>query len=345
MSGWVDEKYAMMLQPRLEGFTLKRRNPLLINCRCPLCGDSKKDRRKKRGYLYAKGGAVFYSCKNCGEGKTIKGMLWTLDRRLYDEYVVENFVQPARPTVPDESTPAAQPSSEIFAPEAQYDGLERADLLPEEHPALEYLGRRRVPPEVLGRLYWCPAYYAWVNTRIPGKFSPGALKMDKGRIVFPFVGRDLVMFGCSGRAIDDDSLRYVSVKFDEDRVKVFGAERVDWGRDVYAFEGQIDSLFVPNSIAVAGGDVFNCGLPKDRAVLCWDNEPRNPEVVKMVGRAIADGWRVFLWPENWWTMGKDINDLVMAGVHCRDVVRIIKECSYSGMMAQLKFDNWKKTKV
>jgi hypothetical protein len=336
---WLDDKYVMMLQPRLEGFTLKRRNPLVVNCRCPLCGDSQKNRKKKRGYFYARHGGIFYSCKNCGEGTTLKSMLWRLDRHLYDEYVVENFVGIDK----GDTQPLHPPTGKIFSLRTDFGlKLKHVCMLEEDHPARQYLKKRLVPESKFNRVYWTDAFCEYVNTMIPDKFDEKALKRDKGRLVFPFTTRDGKEYGCSGRAIDDDSLRYISVKWDESIPKSFGMDRVNWGREIRAFEGQIDSLFVDNAIAVAGGDVHSLDLPKDRTVLCWDNEPRNREVVKMVGRAIESGWRVFLWPENWWGLGKDINDLVMAGVTPGEIDRIISECSQSGMLAQMRFNQWKK---
>jgi hypothetical protein len=340
MSGWIDDKYVMMLQPKLEGFTLKRRSPIVVNCRCPLCGDSKKSRTKKRGYFYGRGAGVFYSCKNCGESTTLKSMLWRLDRRLYDEYQVESFVNAPERT---EIAPASTLEAVLVLSDDDCEvKLLKLSMLDDEHPARRYLKKRLVPESKLDRVYWTDAFYDYVNTMIPGKFDDKALKRDKGRVVFPFTTRDGKIYGCSGRAIDDDSLRYISVKWVEEIPKSFGMDRVDWGREIRAFEGQIDSLFVDNAMAVAGGDVHSLDLPLDRTVFCWDNEPRNREVVRMVDRAIERGLRVFLWPENWWGLGKDINDLVLSGVGPAEIDRIISECSCSGMLAQMRFNQWKK---
>ncbi len=349
MSGWIDEKYVMMLRPHLEGFTLKRQNPLLVNCRCPLCGDSQKSKSKKRGYFYTRSGSVFYSCKNCGEGTTLKSMLWRLDKELYNEYQVENYVGfvdhlDERPV---EVVPVVEKSGDL-------DGLVNMSDMYEDHPshpAVKYLLGRKVPSSQFRRLYWTDAYYAFINAKLPEKFSDKALALDKGRIVFPFTDRFGRTYGYCGRTIDPkDTLRYVSIKLDETATKVFGLDHVNFNQNIFVFEGQIDSLFVPNSIAVAGGDVHAVNLPKDRTILCWDNEPRNKDVVRMIGRAIDGHYQIFLWPPEWRAMKKkngeackDINDLVLAGVPVDSLVPIIRECASSGMLAMLKFDAWKMT--
>jgi hypothetical protein len=48
---WIDVKYANLLSTQLELFKVKKTNPYLANFRCPVCGDSKKNKSKTRGYI------------------------------------------------------------------------------------------------------------------------------------------------------------------------------------------------------------------------------------------------------------------------------------------------------
>ena len=54
MSSFIDKKYINIVAARLDRFAWKKQN--LANCRCPICGDSKKNRSKTRGYFYEKKG-------------------------------------------------------------------------------------------------------------------------------------------------------------------------------------------------------------------------------------------------------------------------------------------------
>ena len=45
---FVDSKYVSLVSSRLEKF--KRVKPDLYNFRCPICGDSSKNKTKTRGY-------------------------------------------------------------------------------------------------------------------------------------------------------------------------------------------------------------------------------------------------------------------------------------------------------
>ena len=45
---------------------------------CPLCGDSKKNKTKARGFLFAKGDVIFYKCHNCGKDIVVNQLAGTV---------------------------------------------------------------------------------------------------------------------------------------------------------------------------------------------------------------------------------------------------------------------------
>ena len=47
-------------------------------------------------------------------------------------------------------------------------------------------------------------------------------------------------------------MRYITIMLDEDSPKVFGLDRVNETEPIYIVEGPFDSLFLDNSIAMAG---------------------------------------------------------------------------------------------
>ena len=59
----------MLLSPRLGKF--KRVREFLWNSRCPLCGDSQKNKNKARLYFYQKKNSLFVKCHNCGAGMSV----------------------------------------------------------------------------------------------------------------------------------------------------------------------------------------------------------------------------------------------------------------------------------
>jgi hypothetical protein len=57
---FVDSKYVNLVASRLEKF--KRVKPDLFNFRCPICGDSSKNKTKTRGYLYTVKNNTNFKC-------------------------------------------------------------------------------------------------------------------------------------------------------------------------------------------------------------------------------------------------------------------------------------------
>ena len=69
----VDSRFIGLLSPRLEKFKKVKNN--LYNFRCPICGDSKKNKNKTRGYLYQVKANTNYKCHNCGASMSFNNFL------------------------------------------------------------------------------------------------------------------------------------------------------------------------------------------------------------------------------------------------------------------------------
>ena len=87
---------------------------------------------------------------------------------------------------------------------------------------------------------------------------------------------------------------------------------------------------------MAGADV---DVPSDilSPVFVYDNEPRNKQITDRIAKHISDGDSIVIWPST--IKEKDINDMVLAG---HDVQEIVSSCTYSGLTATLKFNDWRK---
>ena len=86
---FLDSKYIGLISARLD--KIKKVKPDLYNFRCPYCGDSKKHKNKKRGYLYKRKTDFNFKCHNCGVSKSFTYFLKDLDRQLYDQYVLDRY--------------------------------------------------------------------------------------------------------------------------------------------------------------------------------------------------------------------------------------------------------------
>ena len=104
-------------------------------------------------------------------------------------------------------------------------------------------------------------------------------------------------------------------------------------------EGPLDSLFLPNCIAVAQGDLR---LPqyKTKSTLVFDNEPRNREIIKNIEKAIEEDYNVVIWPSD--IEEKDINDMIISGLTNVEITDIIHRNTFSGLQAKTQLSHWKK---
>lgn len=341
----VDLKYAMMLSGRLSLFKVKSHRPYKINFRCPYCGDSEKSATKCRAWLQEsnKTGGLRFFCFNCGKPASFYDFLKDQDGILFKDYVAERYVEKLRDSTPEASLPEGYGD----APKFDADPLrkiKKISQLKPDHPARLYINSRQIPTNKHFLIYYAPKFKTWVNSFIPGKFEmtypSGKPRPDEPRLILPFLDANGKMFGCAARSFDPKGLRYISIMFDENAHKIFGLSTVDWNKTYYVVEGAIDSMFLSNSIAMAGADGNTAAMQNlNNAVIVFDNEPRNKEVHKRMARAISSGLRICIWPHA--IQEKDINAMVLSGI--ADVEAVIRENTFKGLEADLRFKQWRKT--
>ena len=112
---------------------------------------------------------------------------------------------------------------------------------------------------------------------------------DEPRLVLPFFDENLQLTGLTCRALGNESLRYVTVRIKPDELLVFGRESLNPKKHIYVTEGPIDSLFLPNSIAVSGtgfNKLEQLNYSKDIMTIIVDNQPGNKEVCRVIENLI-----------------------------------------------------------
>ena len=87
----------------------------------------------------------------------------------------------------------------------------------------------------------------------PEKFQN--INIDYPRLVIPFFDKSGKMFAYQGRAFGNEQPRYITLKLEDNKEKIYGLERIDFEDHVYVVEGPLDSLFLDNCLAVAGADL------------------------------------------------------------------------------------------
>jgi hypothetical protein len=252
---------------------------------------------------------------------------------LYSQYQLEKYQEGNHSNVaePDFSHINVKP---VFRKKAIID-LPTIESLPDEHPAKQYCLNRRLPR--LTELYYAEDFLAFIDKTFPehGKDLP---KNDQ-RLIIPFLDEAGALQGVQGRTLNNSKIRYITIKKDENFKKVFGLNKVDLTKTIHVVEGPLDSTFLPNALATMDSSLASIiRLVGDHDyVFVHDNEPRNKEILKQMEKSIESGKKVVVWPQN--ITEKDINDMVLSG---RDVCAIVKLNTYSGLMAKLQFETWRK---
>jgi transcription elongation factor Elf1 len=339
MQKYHDLKYVGLISNQLQHFKIKKQNPYLATFRCPFCGDSQKKKFKTRGYFYEEEDHLQFKCHNCSKSMPFKTFLWNQDTKLYGEYKLDSIKD-------SPSKPIKQPHYAFFEKPKFSTGplktLKKISSLRETHGAKQYVVERKIPVDKHHTLYYCPKFYAWVNSIVPGKFSDKVLAYDEPRLIIPFLDQQGELFGFQGRSFRKNTdLRYITIMLDENKPKVFGLNTVDFTKPFFVVEGPIDSLFLPNCIAMAGSDVDLSLFPSEKMTVVYDNEPRNKEIILKMEKAIEQGYRVCVWPQT--IEYKDINDMLMKGGMSSGQIReLISSNSSNGLRAKLALTVWKK---
>ena len=338
---YIDSKYIGILGVRLEQF--KKKGKALWNFRCPLCGDSAKDKLKARGYIFENKGDALFKCHNCGVATGLSQLIEHVAPSLKREYTLEKF------GTRGQGKKIKLGSGEDFfktnkTPTFSSDPLKHItclDLCDINHPARLYIKERKIPLSQVSRLYYTESFKTWTNTIVKNKFKD--IEKDEGRIIIPFFDKTGNMIAFQGRSLDEKNpVRYITIKVTEDDCKLFGLDKMDESKPVYVVEGPIDSLFLDNAIAMAGSDLSNsCNLNTETEfVIVMDNENRNKEIVNKIERFIKKGYSVCIWDER--IRQKDINDMILSGMDIEDVQTSIELNTFKGLQATVALNNWKR---
>ena len=332
MSVFIDRSFLLQLSPKLRLFSKKKDD--LYNFRCPLCGDSQKNKSKCRGYVYRKKNDYFYMCHNCGASTSFFNFLKQVDPSMVEEYQLERYKNSANTNSP-EPTFTELKVKPVFKKKLDLPSIES---LPDGHFAKDYVIGRKIPESRYSSLYYAEDYKAFADSyEVKNDIKEG----DK-RLVIPFYDKEGNLTGFQGRALGYSKVRYITIKLVDDGPKIYGLDRVDETKRIFVFEGPIDSMFIENSVAVASSALETASkyLDKSKIVLVFDNEPRNKEIMVLMEHAIDNHFNVVVWPEM--IREKDVNDMILEGFDTEELCDIMDQHTYVNLRAKMEFVNWKK---
>ena len=340
----LDHQYINQLSGRLTGFVEKTGG--VYNSKCPYCecGQGKKKSSKKRFYMIpGKTEGYLVKCHHCGYTTSFAKFLEDYAPDLYSSFKMAKFregttgmievVEKPKPKVIVKPKPLT-PGEQLLKP---------IQTLTPFHPCLKYVRDRKIPQSRWKDLYYTHDYGSLVN-----QLTGEDIEIHDERLVISFKDANGTCFAIQGRSLEDGEgvIRYITTKIDKDMPKLWGLNSVHFDRNIWVFEGPIKSMYIPNSVAMAGGvmstELIGKYLPKNRLVFCFDNEPKSIELISFMEKKISEGSRVVIYNNCRWN-GKDPGDWISKeDADLEDVLTYLTRHTFSGIQAKLELAKWRK---
>lgn len=347
MIDWNDKSWINFVDwkvwENLPASSLKTKTPSEINFRCPICGDSKKNMTKKRGYFYRRTGT--YYCFNCGTSMTGYAFLRAICPHdvfdsIINEYKVLNFnsIVKGKSGNAESSIEINSSGIEILSPSPSYKYLLEMGwkTRPLSEAAMSYLDQRKIPE---GK-----------RDMMLSMFDPSGREF----IVIMYIWDDSTIYHQLANFNKYDikgqgSVKYIfpkdeNINFQQKPVFNIGNVNVSFPY-IICTEGVFDSLFVKNGVALGGRSLTEYQMkmistfyPRHRIVLAFDNDQpgiqaalrhmeRYPDLLYLDMYDLLNAANV-----------KDLNDFVLAtgrsDIFMND--KVIKQMVSSSFKMQMK---------
>lgn len=306
-----------------------------FNCRCPVCGDSKRKQNLKRFWIYVRDGQLVVKCFNCSYSRTFYNFMKDNYQADFDEYKKSLFKSKFQKIDKPRFDDIEEESVDVNV-HNNLAGCVSVTELDKNHIAVKYLRSRKFDESYDHLFYYSEDFkvlaealsYSEINERFP----------SEPRLVIPFYNEDGTIKCVQGRSFNQKSdLKYITIKTNESSDKIYGLERVDRTKTVYCCEGPFDSLLVDNCVATCDATLTNANAD----VYIWDNEPMNKIICGLMNECIDLGFKIVIWPTRPFEKN-DINDMIKQGMSKEEVMNIIKNNTYNGLRAKMKFIQWKR---
>lgn len=303
--------------------------------RCPICGDSKKNKFLRRGYVLYNKGMWVYVCQNeCGKMGFLS-FLKEYHNAVYKKAIFHAFSKDRSKFTPAIDKRTIAEKTFIPTGEAVFKPGELISIM-DNHPkamqGLQWAMSRQIRKSVYERWFVCLSGEEFLDRDPVGNYVYNENGFPKGneykdRIIIPYYRFGGKWSQFDARALNPNALvRYKNLQ---------GVERepynIDWldvTKPFFLLEGSINSTFIQNSVAFGGTKHFLSLLEehpeiKEYAHNCtviWDNDAAGYDELS---KSIGLGFKWFNWstivpseqfiakPDGSHRIINDINDLVL----------------------------------
>lgn len=300
----------------LEGATVVKHSPrLVINARCPICGDSKKSKRKKRLWIHENEDWYSIVCYNCNASTNLYSYLKEHHADKFDQLKSMCFDQIKDGTVFKKDFLAVrQPKKPTDKLDIFLRGFLRDHCFildqPQDTPKKEKLRKyaiKKMKDRNIPDKYWSDFYFCY-----KGKY--------KFRVIIPFVDDVGLLYYFQARDIDPNpnELKYLTSSFDDIALpdnRIYNFHHADKNKNVLICEGMLDSLFVDNAIALCNANIkgYNIKLIKDsfpKRIWILDSPWVDKTGYERTMELLDMGEACFIMPKEHKTC-KDLNDVAI----------------------------------
>ena len=276
-----------------------------INCRCPICGDSKKNTLKRRGYLNLENGSYF--CHNCGA--SFKSGLKFLESISGEDYasIRGEYLRIAYNGNPKVLNLSSQ--SNVKEKNATYYIFNRKSVIkPEWKKPLSEDARKYIEGRKIDKApFFTEKLYSYYN-KTGNEFILIPWIMNNTEAYFQI--NDFKKLSKSGR-------KYIFPK-NMDKL-LYGIDNIDlsW-KHIIVTEGVYDSLFIPNCVCCGGKyltelqyEILTKRFPGFEISLSFDNDVPGKTAMMSAIEKFGNRYSYFIWFDKN-TEEKDINDFILS---------------------------------
>lgn len=319
-------------------------------CRCIVCGDSQRNKSKARFYFIPAENGYRVYCHNCGYSESLRFFIKEYFPEFYGDYAFDRLKKrlvgdEVKETVKLE--PIQKKEKVLDFPE-WFKLLTPLDGLPKDHKTVQYALKRNLGNH-LDKLFFIDDF-SKLQSICPERNMDFA-KNDSNRMILVCRSFEGVPFGVIGRSIlPDEPLRYLNLKSSEwEGPLCYGLDRVDSSKETVVLEGAIDSLHLPNAIAVNSSALANVSYyfyspnSMDNFIFFFDQQPRNREICGLIENAIDRNLSVVLLPEHVREKlkAKDVDEMVRS-ITPEEIMELFRKHCVHGATAVLVFKIWKR---
>jgi len=301
----------------------------LYNFECPICNEGKSSGIKRRGFYLLDTGV--FSCHNCQRSWGAVKWVQTVTNYTYHEIIKLSNEYEYIPHENDEMSFSKKKTTHTLP----FDSINLSDELQLNYHkdekylklSLDYIHTRRLDTAINKPKTYYISFKDFTH---------------KNRLIIPFYDVNNKVIFYQTRTLDksDDGQKYLS-KTGAD-FSLFGINKIiDGYKNIFMFEGPIDSMFVPNGVAMGGLSLKDNQLnqlrhfPFHDKIWVLDNQFDNCEVVARYNKLIESDEKIFFMPEKL-SKFKDLNELCCNAKIDTISPKFIENNTFRGIRAKLE---------